>query len=349
MPYSRPTLTDLINRTADDVVSRLTNPDQLRRSLAVVYARVLAGLAHGLYGAIDFLAAQLIYDTATSEWLRRWASIWGVTPKTASFATGTATVTGSNGAPIVTGTVWRALDGQLYESTADTSISSGTATVALIAQSAGAAGNRITGQTFTLVSPVAGVDANAVASAFTGGADAEIDDALLSRFLKRLRQPPQGGAKSDYEEWALAVPGVTRAWPSPLELGAGTVVLRFMMDDTYTNGIPLSGDVATVQAHIEPLRPVTAAVTVAAPIAAPLDFVFASLDPNTLANRQAIQANLLQLIKGEAQPGGTLLLSHIRAAISGVVGENDYALTSPSSNVTVGTSNITTLGTITWP
>ena len=55
-----------------------------------------------------------------------------------------------------------------------------------------------------------------------GGADEQSDLLLLQRVLARLRQPPHGGADFDYIRWALEVPGVTRAWVYPLELGAGT-------------------------------------------------------------------------------------------------------------------------------
>ena len=73
--YSRPTLSEIVTRTRADLVSRLSADDILRRADADVYARVLAGLAHGLYGYVDWLANQIIYDTAEAEFLARWASI----------------------------------------------------------------------------------------------------------------------------------------------------------------------------------------------------------------------------------------------------------------------------------
>ena len=54
------------------------------------------------------------------------------------------------------------------------------------------------------------------------------------------------------------------------------------------------------------------------------------------------------LLLREAVPGGTILLSHIRAAISAAAGETDYVLLSPSANVTNSTGNMSTMGTITW-
>lgn len=348
MPFSRPILPDLITRTRDDIVSRLNNPDVLRRADGEVYSRALAGAAHGLYGYIEWLSRQLIYDTAESAILERWANIWGVTRKAATAATGTVTFTGSSGAIVPINSVLAAYDGVLYSTAAAVTITGGTAVATINAVNTGVSGNRTGGQTLTLQSAVSGVISTAVASVLTGGADLEIDDSLRARLLTRIQQPPQGGDKADYVAWALAVPGVTRAWAYPLELGAGTVTVRFMMDGTYTNGIPLSGDVTAVAAYIDPLRPVTATVTVVAPVSVPVNFTIAGLTPSNATVQAAITQELTNLIKSEAQPGGTILLSHIREAISVAAGETDHSLTSPAANVVNTAGNISTMGTITW-
>ncbi len=76
--FNRPSLSDLINRVSNDVFQRLQMDTVLRRMDAQVYARVLAGVAHGLYGFIEWVSQQIIIDTAESEFLERWASIWGM-------------------------------------------------------------------------------------------------------------------------------------------------------------------------------------------------------------------------------------------------------------------------------
>jgi len=344
--YSRPTLSEIVTRTRADLVSRLSADDILRRADADVYARVLSGLAHGLYGYVDYLANQIIYDTAEAEFLARWASIWGVTRKPASTATGSVTFAVSSGAVIPSGTLLQALDGVQYQTTADATVTVPTATASVAALVAAAAGNRTTGQTLTLTSPIVGVQSSATAGALTGGADLESDDDLRARLIDRIQQPPHGGDAHDYVTWALEVPGVTRAWCFPLELGEGTVTVRFVRDDDASL-IPDAGEVAAVQAYIDALRPVTAAVTVVAPTAVPLAFSIA-VAPNTAAVKAAVQAELSDLIARESKPGGTIYLSHIRAAISAAVGEDNYTMSAPSADVTNTAGNMTTLGTITW-
>lgn len=348
--YSRPLLADIVQRVRTDVLSRLSTDDLLRRADAEVYARVLGGVAHGLYGFIDWLSDQVIYDTADVEFLERWCSIWGITRKVAAAATGTVTFVVQAGAYIPAGTALQALDGVQYQTTADAVVVGTSATAPLIAVVAAAAGNREAGQSLTLVSPVVGVQSTATAGLLSGGADVETDDELRARLLARIQQPPQGGAASDYVAWALGVSGVTRAWVYPQELGAGTVTVRFVRDNDGTGAaiIPDSTEVAAVQAYIDVRRPVTAQLTVIAPTAVPLNFTITGLTPSNAAVQAAVQTELQDLLRRESTPGGTILLSHIRAAISAASGETDYTLTSPVANVTNTVGNMTTMGTITW-
>jgi len=350
MPFSRPTLPDLIARAQADIESRLPGADaRLRRTLLGVLARIHAGSAHALYGYLDWLARQLMIDTAEVDHLDRWASIWGVSRKAATPAIGNVSFTGTDNTVIPISTVLQRADGAEFVTDAAGTITAGTVVVAVTASTAGDNGNTVSGSALSLVSPISGVNGTATvdASGLTGGTDAEADDALRSRLLARIQQPPHGGADFDYVTWALEVAGVTRAWVYPAELGLGTVSVRFMMDDTYSDGIPLAADVTAVQSYIDTLRPVTAAVTVVAPVAVPLDFTI-SLIPNTSTTQAAVQASLQDLIQREASPGGTLLISHIREAISTSAGETDHTLTVPAADVTHTTGQIATMGTITW-
>lgn len=348
--FSRPSLADIIQRVRNDVLSRLSTDDVLRRADAEVYVRVMGGVAHGLYGFIEWLSNQVIYDTAEVEYLERWCSIWGVARKSSVSATGTVTFTVQAGAVIPSGTLLQALDGAQYQTTADATLTTPTAIAPIAAVVPAAAGNRPPGQNLMLVSPVVGVQSTATAGELSGGADVESDASLRVRLLARIQQPPHGGASYDYTAWALEVAGVTRAWVYPQELGPGTVTVRFVRDNdgTGTAVIPDASEVAAVQAYIDTRRPVTAQLTVVAPAAVPLNFQIQGLTPATSTVQIAVQAELADLLMREAVPGGTILLSHIRAAISAAAGETDYVLVSPSTNVTNTIGNMSTMGTTTW-
>ena len=349
MAFERPTLQALIDRAAADIEARLPGTDaRLRRSNLGVLARVHAGAVHGLYGHLQWLAQQLMIDTCDGAYLERYASVLGVLRLPAAYAEGNLTLSGTDGSVVPAGTEWQRGDGAIFASAADVTIASGSATAAVAAAAAGASGNTAAASTLTMVSPIAGVIGSAVVAAggLAGAADAEDDEALRARLLRRIQRPPHGGSADDYVSWALEVPGVTRAWCYPLEGGPGTVTVRFVRDDDASM-IPDSGEVAAVQSYIDERRPVTANVTVAAPTAVALNFTI-TLVPNTLAVQAAVAAELADLIRREARPGGTLLISHIREAISVSAGETNHILTAPSADVARAAGEITSLGTITW-
>lgn len=352
MPFARPTLADLIDRAAADIATRLPGADaRLRRSNLNVLAQVHAGATHGLYGRLDYLARQLIIDTAEAEYLDRYGAIWGVARKAAAPAKGNVTFTGNNGVNIPAATQLLRSDGAAFTTDALGVIAAGSAVIAVTATLAGAAGNTAANAPLTLAQPIAGANGSPTVAAggLSQGADKETDDALRARIITRISTPPQGGDQDDYVAWALQVAGVTRVWCKPLYTGAGTVSVFFVRDDDAGSIIPDAGEIAAVQAYIDARRPVTAAVTVLAPIADALNFTFTVLDPNTQAVKDTIIASLADLLRREAQPGGTLLLSHIREAISLAAGENNYTLTAPAADVVSAASHMPTLGAFVWP
>lgn len=348
MSFQRPALLDLVNRNREDVLSRLATSDQLRRSDAEVYSRALAGGAHGLYGYLDWLARQVIYDTAESEYLERWAAIWGVTRRAATYATGTVAFTGSNGAVIPSGTPLAAWDGVVYQTIAIATIAAGVASAPITAAATGLAGNRAAGQSLTLSSAIAGVSATAIASVLANGAEIESDDDLRYRFLLRIRQPPHGGSRGDYIQWALEVAGVAKVWVSPLENGAGTVGVRIMTTAQGDTGTTDPADIAAVAAHIETVRPVTAQVTVSGVTPVAVDMIISGLLPASDEIKLGIQEAVADLLRSESEPGVIVYRSHIQEAISTVTGVVDFTLSSPVVNLPAVVGQVYRLGIITW-
>lgn len=351
MPFARPTLTEVIDRVIADIGSRVTGVDGavLRRSLLGIIGRAEAGSVHLLYGYIDWVSRQVVPDTAEAEHLERWAAIWGITRKTATFATGSVTFTGVDGSIIADGTIVQRQDGVRFATQGGQTIASGTATATVLALEAGEAGNTAAAVTVQLLSPIAGVQTSATVAAggIVAGDDVESDARLLDRLLPRIQNPPQGGAASDYQLWALQVPGVTRVWVTPATMGLGTVGVQFVTDNNPGGIIPDAGKVTEVQDHIDELRPVTAEVFVTAPIAASLAMSI-SISPNTPAVQSAVLAELNDLITRDAQPGGTILISRLRESVSIAAGELNNQITSPTADVTHTVGQMAVLGTVTF-
>lgn len=357
MPFARPTLAELIARTKSDLRGRLEIGGPLvRRAMADVLGTVWAGTVHHLYGYLDWVARQLFAGTAEKDALLRRAALYGITPTPASFAAGNVTATGTDGSPILAGTILRLDAAIAYRVVTGQTIASGTATLPVVALLAGSAANLAATSPLSFESPVPGVNAAAevAAGGIAGGVNEEGTEEVRDRLKLRLREPPQGGADQDYEAWALAVPGATRAWVYPHELGLGTVVVRFVTDDPETGevGFPDPAAVAAAQSALEAQRPNTAEVTAAAPTSLAVAFTVA-LTPNNADTRAAVAAELEDLLRREGQPGDVvgsrrIPISKIRTAIGVAGGVEDYELTLPAADVVPGVGQLPIVGVFTW-
>jgi uncharacterized phage protein gp47/JayE len=354
MPFARPTLAELVDRVRGDLRGRLEiGGPLLRRAMADVLGAVWAGAVHTLYGYLDWLSKQLFGDTSEREQLLRQAALYGITPIAATFATGNVTATGTNGTNIPAETILKLDAATRYRVTTGQTIASGTATLPLQSVLAGVSANVPAATALTFETPIAGVNsiATVATGGIAGGVDQEGTEALRTRYLLRLRQPPEGGANQDYEAWALAVAGVTRVWVYPNENGLGTVVVRFVRD-AESPIFPDAGEVAAVQAALDAQRPITAAVTAVAPTQLSVAFTL-HIVPDTTTTRTAVTAELTDLLARDAEPGdgvarGTILLSHIRTAVDTAAGVTDSSVTVPSANVVPALGQLATVGTITW-
>lgn len=346
MTFERPTLSTLIERARGDFESRLPGADsRLRASFLDVLARMHAGAASGLYGYLDWLARQLMPDTAEAAHLERWASIWGVFRKAATPAAGTATASGTDGTIVPAGTELLRIDGARYRVIEDATIEEGSAEFPIEAVATGPAGNLTEGGTLTLATAIGGANAAVTIAEVTASGTVDESDAdLLARLLDRIRRPPQGGSRNDYVQWALALPGVTRAWAWQGWMGAGSVGVAFVMDDRV-DILPLEADVEAVQGALDVLRPVTAALYVFAPTAFPVD-VQLRLSPDTPETRAAVTAELRDAFHRDAEPGGTVRVSRLGEAVSLAQGEGHHTLEMPSNDLTAGPGAIPVLGDV---
>jgi uncharacterized phage protein gp47/JayE len=342
MPWTTPTLRDVRTMVRDYVRGSLPGADaSTPNSVLRVMSDGQSGLAHLNLQYLDWLALQLLPDTAETEWLDRHGTIWlrnsdGTRGrKLATLATGVVMVTGQIGVVVPQGSTLvssAALDGtqQTYETLEQIIIESSGSPVHVRALDPGSAGNQGNGRIISFEPVVNGVDrAATVQPGIDGGADTETDDDLRFRVLQRIQQPPMGGDKTDYEAWVLQVPGVTRSWCNPLEMGIGTVTVRFMMDDLRADngGIPLAEDVLAVEAYLDTTRPVAVKdFFVAAPIPFPINLHIDALTDDNGSTRAAIEQSLRTMFFERAIPGETIYHSWVDSAISDANGVDHYEL-----------------------
>lgn len=332
MAFNRPTLPELIARVDNDLVSRLPGAQAvLAQRMTKALATGQAGLAHGLYGYLQWMECQLFPETCDDDLL--YLHSVGVPRREESTNSGLIIVEGVNGSPLDAGTVWQ-YEGGEYRTTADVVIQAGAAQVNVEALVAGAAGALVAGAELTLVSPVTGINSKARVSTggITGGADLEDFSTWRDRIMLRRARIPRGGAEGDWFEWALQVPGVTRAWESPLGMGVGTVVLRIMADDAADGPLPSQQLLEDVFEYIETQRNVTAHVYVVSPIPKYFEPRLRVTPDNSLV-RSAVEKSLKDLILRTGEPGKALAISQIRTAIGTAANLVDYDLEWPTTNV----------------
>jgi uncharacterized phage protein gp47/JayE len=376
MPFARPTRTELIELAKADVAAAVDSPNPL---LSVSNLGILATLlGEGFaaeYAYLDWISKQATPFRCDEDAFEAWAALKNQTRKPASAATGTATWPGTPGAllPAGTGLAW---NGQAYTTVADATVGGGgTVTAAFTADVPGAAGNMPAGAAVLIASAVAGITSVGVGTPVTAGADVEGFEAFRTRVLAVYAAPPQGGSKADYQEWALEVPGVTRAWCSPHELGPGTVVIRFMMDvaeqafggfpqgaggvaTDETRDVAAAGDPLLVVDHIFPLQPVTALVYAVIPLQNTVTFTVnlpgASADLKAQIS-DAIDAAFLTF----GAPGGVVANSEVEAAIRALPGTAGFVITAEActhgavapgaaGNITSDAGYLPVRGAITW-
>lgn len=321
-----------------------------------VMAKVFAMAIHMVELRLGWLFRQIFASTAEAAQLERHAFELGLARKGASRATGEIVTTGTPlavypaGVGFVAGT-------DLYR-TAGEALAGGDGTLrlAVYAERPGAAGNRAAGEAMTLADtalyPTIGAEAAVGSEGIGGGADREDDASLRSRVLERKRRPPQGGAYSDYEQMALAVPGVVKAWAWPFADGPGTVGVWFLFAGRV-NLIPTAGDVAVVTDALSQRRLIRAGLSVSAPIAEPLAVTISGLSRDTTAVRAAIEAGLKSMLFERARPGVAieafvLSRSWVSEAISQAIGEERHVLVSPAADVVFTGGRYPVLGTVAY-
>jgi uncharacterized phage protein gp47/JayE len=311
------------------------------------------GLCHLTLQYIDWLSLQLLPDTAETEWLDRHGAIWlknadgTIGRKQATFAEGWVQFTGVSGTVVPIGTQMSG-GGTGFETTAQVTIATGPTDAPVRALSAGAAGNIEEGEIITLADLIPGLDGAVTVIEITGGVEVENDDDLRMRVLQRIQNPPMGGAQADYVTWALAVPGVTRAWAA-MEQGPGTITVRFLMDELRADddGWPQPQDIEAVATYIDKMRPVTVKdCYVVAPIKEFIDVTIKNLMPDTAAVEAAVEASLREMLFRVAAPSQTIYEAWISFAIMNAPGVQSFNLVNGRDWVMPSLGHMAVMGTL---
>lgn len=230
--------------------------------------KTLAGEIYSLESAVEWLRRETFAQTATGTRLEQRAAEHGVSRRGAVPAAGTLTFGRSTAlwfsTVVPAGTVC-ATSGNgsaRYVTTADGTLPAGQLTldVPAKAETAGTAGNTLSGTVTMMITPPPSMETVTNKAAFTGGEDAESDDSLRTRLMEKCALPGNGTNAAWYRQMALSCPGVHSANVVSRPNGAGTVAV-------YLGGVgagaPASA-VAAVQELLSAKKEINVDVTVAA-------------------------------------------------------------------------------------
>lgn len=173
MPYKAPGLSELIARAENNIQQRLKGSvSSNQEKILGVMAYAQAGLDAGLHEHLSWVYRQIIPGDADEAELLKHCQFWGIRRKQPTPASGNITVAVNAAGTIPKNTRWQRSDSTVYLLENDLEVTTpGQTAVPVVAVISGAAGNAALGTVLTLVTPVAGVGAQAVAeNGLTGAA-----------------------------------------------------------------------------------------------------------------------------------------------------------------------------------
>lgn len=362
MSFPVPTPQAIADEISTEIEQRLSlSPDGTPRAIDARSGRsVLAAIARALAGGLfethlhlRRIADDMMPDTADEAALARHAAIWGVARRAAVRAVGQVIFTGGVGGAVPSGTEL-ALSGRKWITTAAGVIGAGgTATIPVQATVAGAAGNVAAGTRLDTVSPLLVLTSQQVvvaAGGIAGGADIETVDSWRARILQRIREPAHGGAASDYAQWAAEAMAIARVAVRPAWVGAGSVGILFLMPDAAALSglrVPTAAEIATMDAYLQALAPVTAEVVTVGATLQPVNITI-QVNPDSAAAITAVDAAVRAWLRSaEFDIGTPLRLSRLGEAISAATGEAWHRIVAPAADVVPATGVQLTLGALT--
>lgn len=320
MQLSRPSLSELISQSENGITSRLTsNSALLSRSLLRVVARVFAGLVHGCYGSVQFLASALMVMTARGRWLDWHGQSRHLPRLGATRAEGTVRFSGVNGSNIPAGTIVSRTDGEQFETLTDGTISGGVSLLRARSLTAGDAGNTTGTTVLSLVTPTPGVSSDVIVESpgMLGGAPAEMDEPYRERILFDMRSPAMGGSEADYIRWARAIPGIgaVSVFANDEYNGLCTVAVVCASNDP-ANPVPSQSTLDSVSDSIQQnYRPVTAVVDILPVTAVAIGLTY-RITPFTPALADSVREQLVAWARKNARARMKITLTELSAELA---------------------------------
>ena len=311
----------------------------------------LAAELQSLLMQADWVLDQSFPQTAQGTYLDYHAETRGITRGAAEKAAGVIRFAAADkvtaACPIEKGTVCMTAEGVRFETTEDAAIAVGSqwADVPAQAVEAGAGGNVIAGTVTLLSAMPVGVVQCTNPAAFSGGCNAESDEALRGRVLASYQRLPNGANAAYYEQEAMRYPGVAAAKAVGRARGIGTVNVVIA---THA-GVPDAALLAAVETDLQKKREIAVDVKVLAPTVETVAVTAAlkAAPGYTFAEVKAGAQSALETLFTGGLLGKSVTTARLLTLLCGVEGVENVHLTAPAADVAVGSTELPMLGTVT--
>ena len=321
------------------------------RGMLAMIGRAVALEVREIHDHVAWWGRQYFVDTAEDEFVTRHANIWGIIPRSATYAVGNIVIEGTAGTILPAGLELAGSDGTLFITPEPATIpAGGSVTIPARAIAAGPSGNIEAG--IRLRTVTAFPDINRVTvdiGGFAGGATEETPAELAAATQAHIRQRPHGGAGFDYPTWLAAEFDVRAVKPYTDWVGRGSVGVVVAMKDGVSGRAPTAAEMAEQLAFLgapgssSGVRPVTAYVTIV-----PADIrtipLTIRLRPDTTATRNAVAEAWAAFVvtigddsddQNDSPIGAIIEPSRISEALSAASGEYAHDLIVPAARFTL--------------
>ena len=360
--------------TVEELYGQMVDTFQRETGLALagdgdmaVRLYAVAAQLYALYVQADWVGRQCFPQTAQGDYLDKHAQLRGLERRAATAAVGVLSFETDHppeaDLSIPEGTVCMTAAQVRFETTEAGVLKAGqpSAQVRARAVEPGAAGNAAAGTVRAMAVAPVGVSRCTNPEAFSGGLDAEGDESLRERVLETFRRMPNGANAAFYEQGALSFDEVAAASVLPRSRGIGTVVAAATVVarprgvgtvDVFlatAAGLPDSGLLEQVAAHLEERREIAVDVQVKAPEVRTVDVsvqVAARPGADFDTVRQAVESAVRGWFDGRLL-GQSVLRAQLGALIFGVEGVENYRLLAPAADLAAEDGTLPMLGRVT--
>ncbi len=311
----------------------------------------VAAQVYGLYIQADWVGRQCFPQTAQGEYLDHHAFLRGVSRKAATHAQGMirffVTAPSDTDRSIPAGTVCMTAGLIRFETTQEGILPAGGMEVDIPAQAveAGSGGNVAAGSIVSMAVAPVGVAGCGNAQAFTGGGDAEEDEALRERVLSTFQRLPNGANAAFYQQGALSFDQVAAAAVLPRARGQGTVDVVV----ATLAGTPGEELLDQLTEYFQSRREIAVDVAVRGPelVNVPVTVRVAAAQGQDLETVKARVSQALQDWFTGKRLGEPVLRARLGSVIFACEGVANYQLTTPAADVDIDSDQLPVLESLT--